>query len=256
MRISAERELAALTWFQARERIPEAMCLVLPVGAAAKEHGPHLRLDNDHRLAHELAARVAERLQVLVLPTLPYGYYPAFLEYPGSVSLGFATFRDSVVEICQSLSPHGARGFYVLNTGISTLRPLAEARSRLANLGIRLRFTDFGAMLAEVRAGIETQSFGSHADEIETSIMLHVAPESVCRIGAVADGFEDRGGGGLSPDPEGRGIFSRTGVYGDATRASAAKGEQLTRRLVECLVRDIEDFAGELWKSLEEAQAR
>ncbi len=65
---------------------------------------------------------------MLVLPTLQYGYYPAFLEYPGSVSLSLETMRDTVVEICRSHARHGARRFYALNTGISTLRALATRR--------------------------------------------------------------------------------------------------------------------------------
>jgi len=233
------RYLAELTWQEAESAIPEADALVLPIGAGAKEHGPHLLLENDYRLAGCLAARLAERCDVLILPTVPYGYYPAFLEYPGSVSLGFETFRDTVVEICQSLAPHGAAWFYVLNTGISTARPLREAAERLGRLGVRMRFTDFAAALESGCQQVETQSIGSHADEIETSLMMYLAPETVRIDRALRDGYDDRGGGGLSRDPRGGGIFSPSGIFGDATLATSEKGAILTRELVDYLARDV-----------------
>ena len=93
-------------------------------------------------MAEYLARRVAERSRVLVLPTLQYGYYPAFLEYPGSVSLSLETMRDTVVQICQSHARHGARRFYALNTGISTLRALHPRRNELAQDGLVVRITD------------------------------------------------------------------------------------------------------------------
>ena len=81
--------------------------MVLPLGAAAKEHGPHLLLRNDEILAEYYARRVVEARPVAVLPTLTYGFYPAFLEYPGSVSLSDDTQRDAVVEIVRSIARHG-----------------------------------------------------------------------------------------------------------------------------------------------------
>jgi len=68
------------------------------------------------------------RLPVVALPGIPYGYYPAFLEYPGSVSLRREVFRDVVVDICSSISRHGPGKFYVLNTGVSTNWSLEPAR--------------------------------------------------------------------------------------------------------------------------------
>ena len=64
--------------------------LVLPLGAASKEHGPHLLLRNDEILANYLGRRVLAERPVAMLPTLTYGFYPAFLEYPGSTSVSAA----------------------------------------------------------------------------------------------------------------------------------------------------------------------
>src|SRR4029077_5804529 len=93
-------------------------------------------------LANYLKDRVRERSRVVVAPTVPYSFYPAFVEYPGSTSLSLETSRDTIVEICRSLSRFGPRRFYVLNTGVSTVRALAPAAERLGADGILMRCTD------------------------------------------------------------------------------------------------------------------
>ena len=134
--------LADLTWVEAEPILAAAPVIVLPLGAAAKEHGPHLRLDNDLRSVEYFAARLRERLPIVVAPTISYHFYPAFREYPGSTSLRLETARDLVVDICHSLAPYGPQRFYVLNYGVSTVRALDPAAALLAADGILLRYTD------------------------------------------------------------------------------------------------------------------
>jgi len=57
------------------------------IGAAAKEHGPHLPMRTDHLTAEALGSRLAETADVLVWPAVGYGHYPAFRRYPGSTSV-------------------------------------------------------------------------------------------------------------------------------------------------------------------------
>jgi len=108
--------LEDLTWIEAEQGLTPNTVIVIPLGAAAKEHGPHLPLKNDLILAEYLKQRVLEISSVVVAPTIPYSFYPAFLEYPGSVSLRLETARDSLIDICRSLSRYGPRRFYVLNS--------------------------------------------------------------------------------------------------------------------------------------------
>jgi len=215
--------LADLTWPQAEAVLTADAVVVIPLGAAAKEHGPHLRLDNDLRLAQYLAARVVEASDVVLAPAIPYHFYPAFIEYPGSTHLRFDTARDLLLDIVRSLAHHGPRRFYVLNTGISTIGPLRAAAEHLADDGIVLRFTDTRAAGAAARNRVERQRRGSHADEIETSVMLHVAPGRVDMTRAVRDD-SPAAPGGLTRSAAGKGIFSPTGVWGDATLATREKG--------------------------------
>lgn len=233
-----------LSWAEAEQAILDYPILVLPIGARTKEHGLHLPLDNDWRMAEYLARRVAQRSRVLVLPTLQYGYYPAFLEYPGSVSLSLETMRDVVVEICRSHARHGARRFYALNTGISTLRALEPAAERLADEHVSLAYTDLEVAAASAVDELVTQSAGTHADEIETSMMLYIAPETVRMELAAPDVHPAKAPGPLTrtPNPE-RGIYSRTGAYGDPTAATREKGERIVEAVVEHIVAFLEGYA-------------
>ncbi|HTR03749.1 MAG TPA: creatininase family protein, partial [Thermoanaerobaculia bacterium] len=128
--------LEDLTWVEAEKVLTPETIVVIPLGAESKEHGPHLRLKNDFVMAEYLARRVRERSRVVVAPTLNYGYYPAFVEYPGSTSLSLATARDTIEEICRGLARFGPKRFYVLNTGVSTLSALEPAAKALAADGI------------------------------------------------------------------------------------------------------------------------
>ena len=230
--------LEDLTWFEAEQRLGPDTVVVIPIGAAAKEHGPHLRLKNDLVLADYFKRRVIEAVSVVVAPTVAYHHYPAFVEYPGSVSLRFDTARDLMIDICQSLSAYGPRRFYALNTGISTMRPLAAAAALLENKGILLTYTDLRRVLGPVERQIAEQEGGGHADEIETSMMLVIAPETVDMSKAVKD-YDPRGIG-LTRKPGGPGTFSPTGLWGDPTLATREKGEIAVSAVVTALLEDIE----------------
>lgn len=61
------------------------------------QHGPHLKLNNNERLARYLAGRVQTAAPVVIAPTLTYHFSPAFLEYPGSTSVSSNTSRDMTI---------------------------------------------------------------------------------------------------------------------------------------------------------------
>jgi creatinine amidohydrolase len=233
--------LEDLTWVEAEKALTPDTVVVLPIGAAAKEHGPHLKLKNDRILADYLERRVRERVAVVVAPTVTYSYYPAFLEYPGSTSLSLETARDMIVEICRSLAHYGPRRFYALNTGVSTLRALAPAAELLAAEGILLRYTDVLKATEAIEKSVSKQDGGTHADEIETSMILYMSAADCDMSKAVKDYHP--GAGGLTRDPKQRGkVYSPSGVYGDATLATAEKGRRVTEALLDAVVREIEEL--------------
>lgn len=230
--------LEQLTWQQAEKVLTPEAVVVLPLGAQAKQHGPHLPLANDWNIAEYLEQRVLKGADVVVAPTINYSYYPSFVEYPGSTTLRLETARDVVVDICRSLARFGPRRFYVLNTGISTARPLQLAVEVLAAEGILLRFTDQKTVAAEAEQAVAQQEGGTHAEEIETSMMLYIAPKTVDMAKAVKDYHP--GKGPLSRHPTDAGVYSASGIYGDATLATRAKGERIVEAMVAGVLADLE----------------
>ncbi len=231
--------LGDLTWFEAEKLLTRDAVVVIPLGAEAKEHGPHLRLDNDRTLAEYYRARVLAAANVIVAPTVNYHFYPSFVEYPGSTTLRFETARDLIVDIVRSLAAYGPRRFYVLNTGISTLRPLAASAEILRAEGIVFEYTNIGTIAGPVEERISQQVRGTHADETETSAILYMAPERVDMSKAVKDD-SPRGEGGLTRNPAGRGTYSASGVWGDATLATPEKGRQIVEASVAGILAEIE----------------
>ncbi|HET6246607.1 MAG TPA: creatininase family protein [Tepidisphaeraceae bacterium] len=233
--------IESLTWPEMERALASINTVVLPLGSRCKEHGPHLPLNADWIMAEYLARRVAEKCRVLVAPTVQYGYYPAFIEYPGSVSIAETTFRDFVADICRSFSRNGARRIYVLNTGISTLAPLTAARQLLADEGIRMEFSDLRNFAVSERRAVEQQPHGTHADEIETSMMLYIAPQ-VVHLERARPELASPQLGPLTRNARGAGLYSPSGAWGDPTLATAEKG----RLIVEALVSEMIPIIGEL----------
>ena len=215
---------------------------MIPIGAAAKEHGPHLRLKNDFVLAEYLKRRLVARVPVVVAPTVNYHFYPAFTEYPGSTTLRLETARDLLVDVCRSLARFGPRRFYALNTGVSTIRALQPAADVLAAEGLILRFTDILHVAEAAEKSVRRQEGGTHADEIETSMMLYIDPSLVDMRKAVKD-YHPQGTGGLTRDPKGKGTYSATGVWGDPTLATREKGRVVVEAMVEGMVAEVRALA-------------
>ena len=234
--------LENLTWVEAEKVMKDYQVALFAVGARSKEHGPHLPLKTDYILAEYLKDRVIRELPVVVLPTLEYGYYPSFLEYPGSVSIGSETFKNTVVDICMSLSGYGIRKFYVLNTGVSTVPPLQAASEELAKSGIAMRYLNLVEADEKLPRGLLKQEGGTHADEGETSMMLHIAPEVVDMSKAVKD-FDPRPNRkGLTRNPSGAGVHSPTGIWGDPTLATAEKGRVIVETTVAEIIRQVREL--------------
>jgi creatinine amidohydrolase len=234
--------LEDLTWMEADLALKQYEVVLIALGARTKEHGPHLLLKNDYVMAEYLKKRVIAEVPVIVLPTLQYGYYPAFLEYPGSVSIQAETFKNVIMDICRSMSGYGIKKFYVLNTGVSTLRPLGLAKQELFKTRIILEYLNILEVDETLPPGLMEQEGGTHADEGETSMMLYIAPETVDMSKAVKD-FDSRPNRkGLTRDPEGKGHHSPTGIWGDPTLATREKGKIIVENTVSAIVEQVKQL--------------
>jgi creatinine amidohydrolase len=232
-----------MTWQQVARRIDDGAPAILPIGAAAKQHGFHLPLNTDRLQAEWLAARIAGPVDALIWPTLTYGHYPAFVEYAGSGSLSAATFEALVHEVAVGILAGGCRKLLVLNTGISTLAPVDRALVRLDASRVKHVWTQGGPHYPRVAKAVAQQDHGSHADEIETSLMLALAPDLVDMSQAEASpAVTEDTPGPLTPSDPNSPNFSRSGSYGDPTLATSAKGEMLLAAMLDDLNEQVAAF--------------
>lgn len=225
-------KLAELTWEEAAKAFKDYTIVVLPIGGATKEHGYHLPCGTDYLIIEDLAARIVETTPVILLPTIPYAYYPAFIDWPGSISVQAQNFIAFVEDIIKSLTRHGIKKFLILDGGVSTQPPLKILSSDLHNeLGVLVAVTNLAETGREVREAICEQERGGHADEAETSMMLAINGELVQMDKAVEDYRETipgmSGVAGVEKITMGRKVTTKSGVNGNATLATAAKGEKL-----------------------------
>jgi creatinine amidohydrolase len=214
--------IADLSWAEVERKLSAGTAsAILPIGAAAKEHGLHLPMNADLIQAEWLASRLAEGHEVLIWPAVTYGFYPAFRDFPGSVTLSRETFMAAVGEIVSELARWKPRNIFILNTGISTIEPIdAMIKWQAWSIPvIHMKIHD-GPRYREVAKLVARQRFGSHADELETSRML-----------AIVAGKVDMSRAAATPAGPIEGALTRgsapSGSYGDPTLASAEKGRKL-----------------------------
>jgi creatinine amidohydrolase len=197
--------LEDLSWPEAKARFDANAVVVVPIGAAAKAHGPHLPLKTDALTARALAQGLIERLPVVAAPVLGFGFYPAFTSFAGSQHLSADTFKTVVRELIGNLIAHGVRRIVLINTGVSTEKPLDEVSGEATGV-----FLLHMRQLGQAAESLIEHKDGGHADERETSVMLALEPRSVRMDKLKLDG-----------------PFEKTAATGDPTRATAFKGERL-----------------------------
>ncbi len=227
--------LGHLTWPEAEQRLREAPLTIVPFGAGAKEHGPHLPMNADQVVMEYLLQQAVDSLPVVVAPPILHGWFPAFREFPGTEVSDPDVFTRYVLEVAQSLVSHGAQRIVFLNTGIrnATGLPLAVAARELrVQTGTPTLVISWGDLETVELAVLEEQRTGGHADEIETSIHLVLQPELVHMDRAVVSYPEDEWSAAPGYRP---GLYSRnpddpaystTGHTGDPRLATREKGER------------------------------
>ena len=237
--------LEYLSWQEAEKALTVDTLVLIPLGAQLKEHGPHLPLNTDWIMALSLTDEIVKKLPVLAAPGINHCYYPAMVEYPGTVSLEESTASSLIANVISSLSRFGPKYFYILNTGISTIRILETIKKDFEKLSVSISYTDLRRALEPARSQLEEQEGGTHADEIETSIMLALAPHIV-NMELAQEDFHGNDKGPLRRDRQKPGVYSPTGTWGNPTLASREKGEKLVRCLLDSIEKDIKEIISKM----------
>jgi creatinine amidohydrolase len=240
--------LGELSWPDAETWLRESPVVIVPFGAGAKEHGPHLPMNADQKVMEYLCRQAVDSLPVLVAPPILHGWFPAFRDYPGTEVSDPEVFQEYVSEVARSLIAKGAQRIVFLNTGITraTGLPIAiAAREIRVQTGVPTLVVSWDDLETPEIDALAEQRAGGHADELETSIHLFLQPELVSPDLPPADYRESGAGdypgyqpGLFSRDPEDP-AYSETGYYGDPSLARAEKGEAvlaiMTRSWLEAL---------------------
>jgi creatinine amidohydrolase len=197
--------------------------LVVPLGSL-EQHGPHLPLDTDTRIAVAVAGRAcAGRAGVGLAPPVTIGASGEHADFPGTLSIGTSALSLLLVELGRHASLHWPAMLLVNGHG-GNAPAVADALRQLRAEGRQCHVWHAGL-----------SSMDAHAGRAETSIMLALAPGDV-RADAAAPG-ETRPIADIMPDLRARGVraVSPNGVLGDPSGACALEGEQLLGQLVASL---------------------
>ena len=241
----AGKYLGELTWEEAERAFAETPIVVIPFGAGAKEHGPHLPMKTDELVLHHLTSAAVKDRNVLVAPPILHGWFPAFRDYPGTEVADPLVFQGYVAQVAQSLIRHGARSLVFLNTGISraTGLPLSiVAREIRANQDIPTLVVSWDDLETEEATAFYRQKRGGHADEMETSIVLFLRPDLV-KMDLAERNYRSEPSEQIGYAP---GKFSRadeSGVYGDPTLADADKGRRMLEHMTANWLLALDQFA-------------
>lgn len=220
--------------------------------AAIEQHGPHLPVSTDAAIGQGFLRRLDDLMaqEVLILPQVAIGCSEHHMDFPGSLSVRHRVFIDYVADIITSVFRHGFRTVVLLNShggnqaaGQVLIEELGSAWPD-RQLGLLTWWKLAAPELAVIRES--THGGVNHAGEFETSLMLHLAPDSV-RAELIPSGCPRN-----DPAPAwarddmllgSRGALYRTmrtksggnGVVGDAELGASAKGAEIEAAVVDAL---------------------
>ncbi|MGE5654873.1 MAG: creatininase family protein [Bacillota bacterium] len=252
-----EIHLERLKWPDVEAYLKQNDTVILPVGAT-EQHGLHLPLGTDSLVAIELADQLGAKTNTLVAPPIWYGWSPHHLAYPGTISLRPETLTELIVDCSRSLIHHGFKKILIINGHrMANLPPIQIAATRVRNQTGALMVIADPFYVGELAGRqIRTSEPGGvgHADELETSHMLHLLPE-LCDMSKavknmpaakkyhVADPYvECDRVTAPSNIASYRARTAPSGVSGDPTVSSAEKGRLYNELVLDNLYEVIEDM--------------
>lgn len=223
---------------------------LLPLGAT-EQHGPHMPLATDSIMVEWICCKAAEAVDgVVVAPVIQYGTSQNHKRFPGTVSLSLDTLKRTIVDVGEALLGHGFDILMLVNGHGGNLAAMSAAahvlREKTGRVVAALTWT---ALVREAWSCFESPVIW-HADESETSLMLHIAPDLV-RMEAAKDElpppipffeFTEEAlltrGIDLGLPPTHR--ISQSGTIGEARRAGADKGGQVVAEAVTNLIQTLQ----------------
>jgi creatinine amidohydrolase len=242
------------TWPELGEMAKRQPVVVLPIGSV-EDHGPHLPVDTDNFLIWSICEEAARRADgdILLLPQIPYGFETHHMDFHGTIDIRIEHLLNFVLDITKSVAHHGFERILIAD-GHGSNMPILDLVARRTNIESNALCGCFiwpSLALEEIRKVRESGRGGmAHACELETSVYLHLDPQRVQFEKAQKDM-------GMPPSAfiwmdliEGSPVllmdewtrFSKSGIYGDPTLATAEKGRIVFEAVVNSFVKLVREF--------------
>lgn len=229
--------------------------VVLPTGSV-EQHGPHLPVTTDTDIVTAVACGIESKLpeRVLLLPTLWPGLSTHHMHFPGTLDVTQRVYIRLITELGKSVASMGARKVFLLNGHGGNDTPLRAALRELKTAvpETRFVFASYWTIAEKTLRSVRESELGGvgHACEMETSIMLHLRPETVKMELAVRDGPPHSDPYRKTDMQYGRPVFfveefhemTQSGVIGHPDLASAEKGKRFLDGIVDEVAAFVEQY--------------
>lgn len=253
----SKHQIDEMTWPEVKDAAKQGRIVIIPM-AAIEQHGYHLPVDMDNRACFHVCAEAARRRPDLLLntPLLPYGFNEHNMEFPGTVSIRMDIFIEYLFDVARSYTRMGFQRILLVN-GHGSNQMLANlvARRVVNETGTLAMALPYWCLNADkfnkhLRESV-TPGGTAHACEYETSIYLALRPDLVDMKKAVKElapkwskkiWVDLVGGSSDVHFVDNYSRYNKSGVEGDPTRATAAKGKKIVEWVVEGMIELAEDF--------------
>lgn len=232
--------LHEMSWTEAKEYFAKSDIVIVPVGSN-EQHGPHNPLGTDHLIAKAIAEQAASRTGIMCLPVVPFGVSSHHKQLWGTIFVSPRTFAEYARDVCMSLKYYGVRKIVIVNGHGGNLPALSHVARKLRSDGVFVSVFQWWPAAAKLLPDLFGAEERKHASAEETSVnlalhrhlvdMSKAVDDKQCTHPAQAEG---------TTLPLDTADFSKTGVWGKSTTASAEKGKRDFEAVVAELVRHIE----------------
>ncbi len=241
--------IGEMTWQEVELLTKKTDAVIIPAGST-ENNGPHLPLALDLIVGYEMALKLSETTSIPVAPPIPWGNSSLFAKYPGTIVIRSEVLMELMKDICKSLGRHGFRRFLILTPHMPNSWAFNIAGEAMRKEGCLAVTVDYWRLQNKLCADLtEGKSMpGGHGSELATSILWALRPDLV-RL--------DR----MKPEVPSNPFYlkyssqypilsmyndmkqlSKSGIFGDASKASKEKGEEIIRRCLKYLVEFCIDF--------------
>ena len=249
MKAATEYRYNRLTWPEMNDAIEMQKVVILPTGST-EQHGHHLPLDVDVFLSESVCLEVGKRIpdKVLILPPISYGLNLHHIDFPGTIHIEPEIFIAFCLNVTKSVAYHGFEKILLVN-GHGSNGPLINliARKTVLETNSICAALSYFPLAQDAFNKVKDTKVQAHADEFETSLYLHLAADRVQMDKAGKD--DDVMGTYLSSDSTTSinfndywGRWTELGVHGDATTATAEKGEVIFEAAVSGLIDLVQEW--------------